>query len=176
MSFLGISKIEFKIVVLLSIFGAAWMLLVVPQLIQSSWFQTQNPLTQYLIYNIGQWALTAGLLGIPIGKLAEAGSRLNRMLRASISTFISFSWVLDMWQPPFYLDPAGHTIITNAASLPSVSVDATWAWIWSILFPSVLNTSTLYILVYLVTPFIGLILAAMILQPKRFTRMLLHAV
>ena len=43
-----------------------------------------------------------------------------------------------------------------------------FSFIWSTIFPSIINTPTLYFMVYVVTPVLGLLLAAFILKPRAF--------
>jgi hypothetical protein len=67
-----------------------------------------------------------------------------------------------------FLSPTGHVVITNPESLPGTSVDAAFAWLWTQIFPWMMNTPSLYYMVYLGTPIIGLLIAAFILKPRAF--------
>lgn len=167
MSF-GISRDEFKLIALFGVLGAVWMLYIVPYLANSVEYQSLNPLTQYLIYNVGEFLIVSAALGFPLSKFAEDGEGLVRFLRGSFAAWLIVELAVDMLMPPFYLDSGGHIIINNAYALSGASVDSVFTYIWSSILPQVVDTPSLYALVYIVTPILGLTVAAAILKPRMF--------
>ena len=169
----GITRLELLTVVLFGVFGFFWMLVVVPFLIASPEFSLLNPIWQHSLYILGVYPIITAIFGIPLGLLAN-GPPLIRIMQGGAASAISFDWVVDMMVGPNFLSPQGHIVITNPASLPGTAVDAMFAFIWSSIFPSIVDTSTLYIMVYVVTPMLGLLLAAFILKPRAFFGLVLR--
>lgn len=169
-----ISRDELKLIVAFGILGAVWMLYIVPYLANSLEYQSLNPLLQYIIYNAGEFLIVSAALGFPLSKVAEDGEQLTKFLRASFAAWLIVELAVDMLMPPFYLDSGGHVIITNANALTGASVDSVFAYVWSSVFPQVVNTPMLYALVYIITPILGLIAAAAILKPRAFRALLAH--
>jgi hypothetical protein len=172
----GISKSEGTIIASLLVFGILYVTIALPTLTTSQWFSQQTPLIQYLIFNIGFIAVTAIVFGLPYAHVTSKKFDVFGVLKSGIATWIGFSLVLDLLQPPLYVSPMGKITMMDASGLPNTSIDATITYLWQT-FANCPNTiinvfgqqvSTLFIAVYLVTPVLGAVVAAYLLEPKMF--------
>ncbi len=158
--------------VIFGLFGLVWVLIILPVLSSSSSFYTLSPLLAYPIYNVGFLFLTIAFFGYFFGSIL-LGQHFNLVtgLKLGVSGWLTFSFVLDMLAPPVFLSPTGQVLIPlGTSSLENVAVDAFASVAFVSLFPWIQGTPALYYLTYLVTPFLVLVIAAIILTPKQFIR------
>ncbi|MDE1854444.1 MAG: hypothetical protein KGI38_11955 [Thaumarchaeota archaeon] len=151
-------------------FGLLWALLVVPYMTGSAAFYTLDPLLAYPLYNLGFILLVSGLLGFPLSYVIDREPSIVNVLRAGTASWLSFSLIIDNLEPPFYLAPNGSVLIpTGTPALENVAVDSWLARIWSWV-PNVQigGLGLLYIMVYVATPIIVVVLAALLLKPRAF--------
>lgn len=168
-----IDKVEVYALILLAIIGVVWMLSIAPYLISASWFQNSNPVIEYLIYNLGFLFIFTAIFGAPIAYFFKKDRiHLENIIISGIATFLIFSFVIDMWMPPLYWSMNGNALINAPQALSGVAVDRVAGYIWTSIFPSVANTSLLFGLVYVITPIIAGILAALLLAPKQFVKLI----
>ncbi len=151
-----------------------------PFLMESIWFTDLIPPFQYLLYNIGFILLTIVLIGAPISHLLKRKVHLLTMFRSGLSTWLIFSFIMDMWQPPFAYNMSGELLISGKESLVGTSVDYMLGWIYTKLFTNSLlevqipllgNISLLFLLIYFITPILSVICAALLFKPKALARM-----
>jgi hypothetical protein len=129
---------ELILIVFFSVFGAAWAFFVVPYLTSSAWFIGLDPLSAYLLYNLGWFLLTTFLFGGLVAYLAFGKIRIADMLKVGVSTWLFVSLVFDNFQPPFYMSSAGQVLIpVGTAALENEAVDAMLAYVWGFIVPNV---------------------------------------
>lgn len=166
----NINKAETVAITAFIIIGFTWAFIVTPNLVQSSFFQSLIPPFQYILYNLGFIFLLSVFLGIPLSYVIKRGDvTIKNMLIGGLASFLIFSFVLDMWQPPLAYDFHGNVLITNEAALPNVAVDKVVGWVWSSLG---ISGSLLYMFVYFITPVIAIIAAALLLETKYFLKLI----
>ena len=144
--------------------GIIWAFWIIPELQNnwSSWFQSLNPIAQYFIYNLGFMALTIGLFGTAFSLSKMGRIHWTRLLFSGLGTWFLFSFVLDLWQPPLFLNPDGSILIQNAQALTYAADDAMLAWIytsWGISGPF------LFYMVYLISPLIIGAISIVLIHP-----------
>lgn len=140
-------------------FALIWAAFVLPYLMGAGWFAALVPPVQYVIYNIGFYLFTVVIVYLPYWWVAKTKVKWEKTLIAGLATWVLFSFVIDMWEPPQYLSTAGVVLITNATSLPGTAVDAMTAWWWSNLG---IPTASLYTFTYIITPILAIITAALV--------------
>ena len=151
-------------------FAGIWIFLLVPHFISSSWFQNLIPPLQYVVYNIGSILIVSVVMGLPISKAMNKEFKLKSMIRGGIMSWLVFSFVLDMYAPPFAYGPSGTVLITEPDALPGTAVDRVVGWIWNYVG---ISDGFLYIFVYVITPIIAVIIAALLFKPKMFMKILM---
>ena len=175
---MGIDRRESLIVAAMAAFGIVWVGVFVPVLEGQPWFLDAPPILAYPLYNVGFILLTVALFGIPASYAVKREVDVEGLIRGGFAAWISFSLVLDMLEPPFFLAPNGNFAIplgTNA--LENTAVDAAfwqaWSWLPNIQFtlPFVGTLGLWFLMVYAVTPVLGLVLAALLLKPREFLRL-----
>jgi hypothetical protein len=154
---------------------AAVLICLLPVVMKSLWFTNLVPPFQYILYNIGFILLTVVLIGAPISHLLKQKVHLLTMLRSGISTWLIFSFIMDLWQPPFAYSTSGTLLISGTESLIGTSVDYMLGWMYTNVFstatllirlPLFGNMSLLFLLIYFITPILSVICAALLFQPK----------
>ncbi len=160
------------------ILGLLWAFIVTPILTSAPWFLFLNPVVAYLLYNVGWILLISAIFGGFVAHFLVSEGNVVHMFRVGIATWIGFSFLFDMWQPPLYLSTGGQVLIPlGTAALENTAVDAMTAYVWqSILGNEVMlqysGISLWFILTYVVTPVIALVVMALILKPKQFLKLL----
>jgi len=162
-----IERIELAAIITLAVFSIVWIVVVLPYMIDS-WFSTLIPPFQYILYNLGFITLSTVLMGIPLSFFVKRKLNLSGIFRGGLASWLSFSFVLDMLQPPLAYSSAGALLITDKASLAGVAVDTVAGWLWNQVG---ISGSTLFTFVYVVTPLIAVIVAALLLKPKELMKM-----
>jgi hypothetical protein len=143
-------------------FALVWAVLVIPALMVSAWFAAMAPPFQYVLYNVGFYLFTVVVVYLPYWYLRGKRVKWEKVLIAGLATWILFSFVIDMWEPPQFLGWNGAILITNETSLPGTAVDAMTAWCWNAL--GVPYSNALYICTYVITPIITIIIAVLIFK------------
>jgi hypothetical protein len=134
-------------------------------LISNTWFQGQNPLIQYIVYNLGIITSFTVMIGVPVSYFLEREVNVWAMIKSGIAAFILFAFVLDMVEPPLAYDTSGNLLITNSSALPGTAVDRVAGWAWTGVG---VTGYWLYFTVYIITPIIAAISAALLLKPREF--------
>jgi len=160
---------------------AALLIVFLPKTMSSQWFTNLIPPLQYLIYNMGFILLTVIIFGVPISLIFKRDMPIWTMVRSGLSSWLVFSFILDLWQPPFAFGTSGEYLITSQESLIGTSVDYMVGWIYMRLFPTnsmILNIpiigklSMLFVLTYFITPILATFIIALLLKPKVFAKLL----
>lgn len=157
------------------------LIALLPRMMDSTWFTDLIPPLQYLSYNIGFILLTVVMFGAPASYALKHTFHFWTMFRSGISSWLIFSFMLDMWQPPFAFSPGGEQLILRSESLVGTSVDYMTGWTYLHLFsiqnvilniPVLGNISLLFVLVYFITPILAVFVAALLLKPTTLVKML----
>ena len=160
------------------ILGLSWAFVVTPLLTSASWFVFLNPVAAYLLYNIGWILLISAVFGGFVAHFLIEEGNIIHMFRVGIATWIGFSFLFDMWQPPLYLSTRGQVLIPlGTQALENTAVDAMTAYVWQSFFGSIVQSeifgiSLWFVLTYVVTPALALIVMGLILKPKQFIELL----
>lgn len=171
------TKFELLLLGLIATFASIWVLIITPNLEQSSYFYNLNPIFQYLLFNTGFILLSIIIINVPYKLIADEEFDFLINLKLGISGWLIFSFIFDLWQPPNYLSPLGQILIPAQAALPNTAVDAMVTYVWSsIISPNIFvnGISLLYIFVYFVTPIIAVISMIMLLKPSLVIKTLLQ--
>jgi len=175
-----ISKDEWIAIGSISAFSLL-LIILLPKIMNSQWFTSLVPPLQYLIYNIGFILLTIIIFGVPISYTLKQDINLWTTIKSGFSSWLIFTFILDLWQPPFAFGPTGEYLINTPESLIGTSVDYMLGWVYMRLFPinGIIFTipiigrlSLLFILVYFITPVIAALVVALLLKPKIFAKLL----
>ena len=144
-----VEKKEFKYIMYSGLFALAWFLLILPWLIQR--FDGNNPLSQFLLFNLGLIILLQIFLKAFI---------LNTRVRWEFSFGLILTFIaLDILQPPYAVLKTGELISTGPTLMISSS-DYVAGLFWQSL-----NFSGLfvYLATYILTPILLLIITAKII-------------
>lgn len=172
-----IAKDEIYLFGFLSLFAILWVVLVTPRIEYSALFLNLNPVIQYFVFNIGFIIFAVLMINLPYRFIKGKKLEPKNIIKVGIAGWLGFSFVFDMWQPPYYLSSTGQVLITSQQALPSTAVDAMTTYIWSLVIPQssvFMGLSTIYIFVYFVTPIIAVLDMMLILKPSLFRKMILE--
>ncbi len=161
----GIEESEFIAICSIALFSGVWAIFILPWLTASGIFLGLNPVFQYILFNLGFITLTIVIFGGIFAFAQKKTDHFTAMFRAGIATWLGFSFILDLWQPPFYLSSAGQALITQGAALPQTSVDAMMVYIWGLVGATGFS---LYLMVYFMTPIVATVVMAILLSPEKF--------
>jgi hypothetical protein len=176
-----ISRDEWIAIGTITGFAFFWMLLIIPHLMVSNWFIKLIPPLQYVLYNIGFMLLIFIVFGTPMSALIKHKINKVGVIKGGVASTL-FLIMLDLWEPPFLIAPdTGQLLLTNLESLVGTSVDYTAFWIYSNLFPMIINSfinfpffgrlSMLFVLIYFLTPIILAFIMALLLKPGMFRKL-----
>lgn len=168
---------EFLLLILLAFFAFAWTFKVEPFLSHSTLFASLNPVMQYVLFNIGFIFFGIVLINVPYLLAYKKHIGIVRMIRVGFAGWLMFSFIFDLWQPPYFLSSTGQYLINAQQALPFTAVDAMLSWVWSFIIPAntmILGLSILYIFVYGVTPVLVTFIMVFILKPKVFRKLVLR--
>ena len=177
-----ISKDEWIVIGAITGFAFIWILFVIPHIMTSNWFIELIPPVQYFLYNIGFFLLIFIVFGTPMSCVIKHKVHIKGVIIGGITSSL-FLIMLDLWEPPFLISPnTGEILLTNLESLVGTSVDYTFFWTYSTLFPSTKNLfinlplfgrlSMLFFLIYFLTPIILAFIMALLLKPGMFRKMI----
>jgi hypothetical protein len=169
----SINRKELEVIAGWTLFSLLLIAFVVPFITMNVWFTSQNPVLQYLLFNLGFISLACATFGVAFSFVFLRKFDIIKAFEGGLALWLSFSFVVDMWQPPYYLSQAGQPLITNTASGIGASVDAMWAWIFNSVIPSlagmtVFGISMLYMAVYVFVPLATLLFSAFLLSDGQF--------
>ena len=150
-----------------AVFGLAWMTVVVPGLMDSSSWTEMTPVGQFIVYNIGLFFILTVFFGGMVSWLLHKRLSILAMLVNGLAGFMFFSFVLDMFEPPFVLNHAGEFIIQNGDTLSGAAVDYMTAWVWQGIG---IHGTMLYNFTYIVTPILAVIVTVLLLGANRFLK------
>lgn len=182
---------EIKALIGLLVFSIAYIAFAIPLITSNEWFVSLSPIFAYPIYNVGFILLVILTFGLVFSILKHKYS-IKEAFKNGIISWISFSFILDVLQAPFFINLQGETVITNAQSGVNTAVDAFWVTIFRTILPSVqtiqfptinpdilthfgtapliVNASFLFVLVYGVIPILSLLIAAYFLTEGEFLK------
>lgn len=177
-----ISKDEWVVIGGITGFAFIWILFVIPHIMTSNWFIELIPPVQYFLYNIGFFLLIFIVFGTPMSCVIKHKVHIKGVIIGGITSSL-FLIMLDLWEPPFLISPnTGEILLTNLESLVGTSVDYTFFWTYSTLFPATRNLfinlplfgrlSMLFFLIYFLTPIILAFIMALLLKPGMFRKMI----
>lgn len=171
---------EWQIILWLALFSFIWIFFVIPFLTSSEIYLSQNPIIQYFLYNLGFMSLTTATFGLVLTIWEENRINLTKLIKNGIASWLGVSFIFDLWQPPFYIDLLGNPVYsTEASSLANTTIDGALVFFYNSILPNAkdivfINISLLYILVYIVTPILALILMALLLSTSKFKKVVLN--
>ncbi len=157
----------------ISVFGAVWFALVVPGMAGSEWWQGLSVYGKWVVYNAGMFAVITGLFGGLVSIILSHRLSVVQMLVNGLAGFMVFSFVLDVYQPPYVIDKAGTWLITGGDTLAEAASDFMVATAWEALGA---GGSMLYYLTYIVTPIMVVIGAVFLFGLNRFTQLFAEAI
>lgn len=170
-----IETAELKILGGITAFAIIYILFIAPVITTNKSFLSLNPIFQYLIFNFGFMLISIAVFGTIISMEVRKEFDWKGAILDGVATFFAFSFILDLWQPPFFLDIQGNQIISGDATAVNTSVDAMWAFIVNTVFPGFkmtmipfLNISLLYLTIYIFVPILTAIIASLILSKGQF--------
>jgi len=161
---------EIKVLVILTAVAILWVALVIPFISSNPEFLSLNPIFQYFVLNLGIILLSVITIGTVLTVALEHEYSIKAGFINGVTAFLSFSFVIDMWESPYAYDVSGHQAITGAGV--TSSVDYMWGYIWTSIFPGVRDTTILFVLVYAVVPILAVLFAALVLSKGRFLKWL----
>jgi hypothetical protein len=147
---------------------------VIPFLTASAWFQALIPPVQYILFYLGFMVLVTLLIGMPVAWAVAVSRRGKKRVdyglavRIGLGSWLSFSLVIDMLLPPYYLSPQGVVLLNVPNALTGSSVDGTFCWVFQQLGVS---GPLLYYAVYALVPIVAVFLSALTLTGKRFLQL-----
>lgn len=157
---------ERKIIIALSIFAILWSVVAIPFIAGNEGFNSLNPILQYLIANLSLIIASVVIIGTILTMALEHDYDLKGGIINGLTAWLSFSFIIDMWESPFAYDVGGHQAISGAGV--TSSVDYMWGYIFSTIFPQIANTPLLFLAVYGLVPIMTVIFAALVLSKGQF--------
>jgi hypothetical protein len=166
---------ELIIIAMIAVFGVFWVIWMMPFLSTSAWFAGIAPIWQYLIFNLGFILLITVTFGSVVSLLRHQRFDLWEMIKSGLASFIVFSFIFDLWQPPYYIGVNGTILITNTGALAGTAVDAALYYVWTLIGINPLwmidHVAWIYICVYFFSPIIAGFLAAILFDPEILYKM-----
>lgn len=173
----AIDKTKLKIILAIAVFALVWNILITQFLTTWDTFRQINPILQYVIYNLGFIALAIATVGVILSFARKRELDIRTAVIDGILSFLLFSLVFDLWQPPFVYDAQGNSLILDNKSLTSASSDGMLGYIFTSLFPSIqhsfisfTNISFLYFAIYILVPIVLTIVIAVALTRGEFIK------
>lgn len=157
----------------LIIFGVVWSLVVIPDLMTDTWWNSLDPVRQYLIFNIGMFLIISVMFGGFVTWILTQRLSLIQIFLNGVAGFFVFSFVFDMFMPPFAVSHAGVFQIATGTTMAGASVDYMVGWVWMQIG---IHGSAVYYLTYAFTPVLAIIIAVLLLGLNRFTEIFAEAI
>lgn len=172
------SPSEIKVAVGVILFSLLWILLALPIFSHDATFLALNPIIQYFIINLGFICLSIAIFGVVFNLIITKEHNIVGSIVKGLALWFSFSFVIDMLQPPYTIATNGQSAITNPEALASASPDAMWAYIFGQVLPESLKTlsipfvniSLIYLLVYIGIPLLTVLMVAIGLSEGEFLK------
>jgi hypothetical protein len=165
-----LERSEVKVLIALALLAILWSVVGIPAIIGNPTFISFNPIFQYVLLNLSFILLFVVVIGTGVTIAVEKEYNYSRGIANGIAAWLSFSFVMDNWSPPFVWDMAGHQAVTGAGV--TSSVDYVWGYILINIFPSIANTPVVFFFVYGIVPVVATLLAALILTKGQFLKWL----
>lgn len=162
------NQTELYLFFFLIVFAVFSFILVIPYSQNSEDFQTLNPVLQYILFNLGFIVFSIVFINIPFRFFTGKKIKIIDMFKIGLAGWLLFSFIFDLWQPPYYLSTDGEVLIKSQQALPFTAVDGMLAYLWSFLIPAnflINNFSLLYIAVYIFTPIITVFTMMVLFKP-----------
>jgi hypothetical protein len=153
-------------------FGVTWTLAVTPTMMQSTWWNALNPVKQYLLYNIGMFLILAVAFGGFVTFLLTNRLSLLQIFWNGLAGFLFFSFVLDLWQPPWAIGTNGDFLLPTGASMSATSVDYMLGWAFMQIG---VHGSAVYWLTYAFVPILMIVITIFLLGMNKFLKVLAEA-
>lgn len=161
-------KREKTIVLVLALFSAIWCIFIMPTFMSSEWFTTLVPPFQYILFNLGFLVVFILIAGFPISYFVNGKEiKIKDSLRWGFGLWLGSSMIIDLWNPPYYIDINGNSLFTsvNPSALMGTAIDTVMVWIWRNIG---ISGPALFYLTYLFTPIIAALFLACVLAPRQF--------
>ena len=164
---------KLMLVISLALFGVFWFVLIIPSFVETQTWLSMNPIQQYIMYNIGFFFIIAVFFGGLVSYILTQRLNLMQMLLNGLAGFLFFSFVLDMYQPPFVVGSDGSLLIdATSGTMAGASVD----YMLYFVFTSIgVSGSMLYYSIYIITPAIVVIGAVLLLGLNKFVNFFAEA-
>lgn len=176
---MGLRKTEILVVFGFALLGLLWSFLIVPAMTSQSWFLTLNPVPAYFAYNTGWILLVSMVFGGLVSHFAMSEGNIGHVFRVGIASWITFSFLFDMWQPPLYLSYGGLVLIPlGTPALENTAVDAMAAYVWHVILGNYVHIilfdgiSLWFVLTYGATSAIAILVMVLILRPRQVIELL----
>lgn len=168
---------ELKILGGLLIFSLLWIALAVPFVTSNPLFTSQNSVIQYFLFNFGFIIASIVVFGTIITMVLEKKYSYKDAFINGLSLWLSFSFILDIFMPPYAIDALGNEIITGNSTGINASTDKMFAFIFNSILPQLksivipfLNVSFLYLAVYVFVPVLTAFIVALVLSKGNFIK------
>lgn len=117
---MGKEKLDVLIFSLL-VFSIAWIVFVIPWILNNQFFGI-NPLLHFPLMQLGFYGLSICLM-YAYERLKKKSERFGTTILKGLYGWSLFSFVADMWLPPFAVSQTGTLNIFSQNSLPTASGD-----------------------------------------------------
>jgi hypothetical protein len=161
------------LVISLALFGVFWFALVLPSFVETETWSLMNPLQQYILYNIGFFFIITVFFGGLVSFSLTHRLNLIQMLMNGLAGFLFFSFVLDIYQPPFVVGSDGSLLVDmTSGTVAGASVDYMLYFVYTSMG---MSGSAVYYMVYIITPAIMVVGTAILLGLNKFVRFIAEA-
>lgn len=117
-------------------------------------------------------AVFVALVGVPVSYLMSGKKHMVQLwiaFKLGLSSWIGIGLLYDLFQPPYFLNASGQTLLNNPSALTGTAVDAALAWGWSQIG---VHGALLYYFVYALSPILMLVFVALLFIWKKFVKLL----
>lgn len=148
---MGKEKLDLLISSLL-IFSIAWIVFVIPWILNNQFFGI-NPLLHFPLVQLGFYGLSICIMYL-YDRIAKKSERFGTTILKGIYGWSLFSFVADMWLPPFAITQNGALNVFPQNSLPTASGDYFIYELFGKYFQNLnlFGYSVAYLIVYVVIP------------------------
>ena len=161
------------LVISLALFGVLWFSLILPSFSETQTWLLMNPLQQYILYNIGFFFIITVFFGGLVSFSLTHKLNLIQMFMNGMAGFLFFSFVIDIYQPPFVVGGDGTLLIdASSGTMAGASVDYMLYFVYTSIG---ISGSALYNMVYIVTPALVVVCTVLLLGLNKFVRFIAEA-